>query len=858
MRTKYLAWGLAVCGTVAGCSDASNDGGSTEGASSSVQKYWADFKKLDLSDLTRVAAGFATDKLNGSLKVGDFAAGIDPPAVYGANQEQNSILAALPQPYNEVKSLGSIASGLAAQYGEHELSTKVTKLRLDAVSQQGGPKYFIESGFKLKGGIDHGWGFAAGWIDGSSIYFGFDANAEISSKVIVQADDQSLQSIVSAPLQAVSDMRGFIYPRSIDEIRSMKPGEMFLLTGTGKLGANVGVGVPLLSAAPGHGIAYNIVFSAGVATSIDGLLDVELVRLGGDEVVVDVGLQAARNMSFNVGVHDGFGIKGICPDGIKCLRDINAGPVHLNLEQMVTKSVTNRINQYIGSHVSLDVNNAHSRVSVSRLHFHLAQGDPNEVSTALEQALKADVRLAQAMYARDMDSPNPGVVVDFDLLRTATTTTRNFGAQLLGIKVYQDVVVDKNGTFQVDTPDGEQEVLFDELDKHGGWFQRDHGFSRIGVAALANDPKNPDVVTSQANLLLQVIMGDKHLDDDFIEDNTDGVLGALAGAAPVDALDKPANDLEREVWQKCPAQLIGAAWDTHCVDQLLAQDDMQAKRINGEEVIEFAIQQVPGDDYYKLLKQMGDSRLSLQESGINNMDIFAGPPASFTVDMHFDDKALGIMTSHKADDFRAALVSYLASAYGDRKHIGVDLTKDQVRQDVSSKFKSQIDNMVQIFTNHAQAYQNVAAADAMIAQALGANRYIPHPIGIRMTDNGDFVAQAISNERALEAAALYDDLENAAGSINNTVELRSTQRQAPMYAEQIAAFPLLALVPAANAEVSIDMKLDIKDQNFLEKGYNTRFKLAGADPVKMTATGSEVSLISGGMFNIQAIVNAAQ
>ena len=56
--------------------------------------------------------------------------------------------------------------------------------------------------------------------------------------------------------------------------------------------------VPTLSLQPHD---YRVVVSAGVSSVIGGQLDVQLVRLAGDEVVVDVGVENGRGVSFHAG-----------------------------------------------------------------------------------------------------------------------------------------------------------------------------------------------------------------------------------------------------------------------------------------------------------------------------------------------------------------------------------------------------------------------------------------------------------------------------------------------------------------------------------------------------------------------------
>ncbi len=834
---------LTLAVAIAGCGDHSGDGEADQDSVRLLKTYWADARKLNLTDLIRVETGYAAERLNDKLAVGEFAATFEAPSVFGAQEQRSEILDEIAGASNRVRSLSAIVSGLAAQFGDSELSTQVNAIRLKQVQSGGNSKYYIESGFSLKGGIDHGWSFSAGGFGGS---LGFAAQAILSSRVIVASDDQRLRSLVTAPLHAVKEMRGFIYPRSVADVRAMRPGEMFALKGEGRLGVNLGVGVPLLAAAPIPQASYDVVFSAGVSASLTGDLDVQLVRLEGDEVVVDVGMETVKETSFEAAIKDGWGIKAVCDDGSPCLRTIDLGLKKVDLKRMTEQAVQRRLDEYLHTEIGGGVSSVKSRAMVSRMRFHLDRGDATEVSRALEQALKADVRLAQALHNRDLGNPTPAVAVDFDLLRNATTSKRNFGAQIFGMSIYQKVVVEKSGVFSVDTPSGSQLLLFDSLDKHGGWFQMDHGFTRIGVAALAFEKSEPDVSKSQANLFVQTLVGDTHMDDDTMIDNADALISALAGSAAVEALDTYGNALQRKVWDTCPVEEDDnhqtKPWDEQCNVKLLDDPEMQRLKANGMAAIESKISSLP-EDYKDMVRTAAHVRLTLQSVGIHNLDALNGPSASFTLDFHLDDKALMLLASKKPEEYRSALVDYLTAVSADRIHVGKDTDKAAVKAAVLEKYGSAIEAMSKVYERRSKEYAELAKLDSNIAAVLGGKRYIAHPIGIRATTDG-FALQSISHERSLTAQALFDDLKDTAS--------RKFTR-APLYEEHAAAYPLLALLPAPSIELSLDVKTDVKSNFWVSR---ERFKKAGFAGVVKAAKGADVAMISGGMFDVRAIVNA--
>jgi hypothetical protein len=192
----------------------------------------------------------------------------------------------------------------------------------------------------------------------ASVSLGFEASTELVSRVIL----------------AAKNMRGFIYPRSVADVRGMKPGEMFALRGLGKLGGNFGLDAAILVAEPTGGLAYRVVVSAGVSGVVGGQLDVQLVRMKGDEVVVDVGVESGKGVSFHAAIREGWGVKGICEDGIRCLRPVNLGVGEVDLSRLGERAVEKRLNSYLSFRIEGEAANASSRVSLSRFRFHLDAG----------------------------------------------------------------------------------------------------------------------------------------------------------------------------------------------------------------------------------------------------------------------------------------------------------------------------------------------------------------------------------------------------------------------------------------------------------------------------------------------------
>lgn len=848
MRSRSLALlSLLSLSAGAACSAAGDEEPeSTEAAVTDLKAYWADAKRLDLGDLTRVAVGFATEGLNDQLASQNFGARFDPPQVFAAQAEPNSVL----PNGSEIKALDAVVSGLAARFGEHELGTQVNLARLRHL-QSGAATYYVESAFTARAGLGHAWSFAAsGLPNGANVTLGFDTDAELVSRVILAAPDDKIGALVASPLAAAKEMRGFVYPRSIEDVRSMKPGEMFALRGLGKLGANFGLGAPVLVAEPTGGLAYRIVVSAGVSGIIGGQLDVQLVRLEGDEVVVDVGVEKGHGVSFQAAVHDGWGIKGICDDGERCLRTVELAGQRVDLARLVEKAIQKRLDSYLALRVDGKAANTSSRVSLSRFHFHLDRGNQDEVDKALQQALKFDVRLAQALYNRELGEPSPAVVAEFDAVRAATTSTRNFGFELLGMNVYHRAIVKKEGSFVVQTPEGAKSILFDTVHKDGGWFQMDHGYTRTGVAAQTLDARDPESFRSEANLFLQAAVGDKHMNDDLIIDNVDATLLGLVGRDAVEALDQYGNQMTRLVWSRCPAHEENdrQRFDEACNVRLLEDPEMTGLKAQGLAAIEPFVGDLPAD-FQQIVREAAKVRLTLQSVGIHNFDVANGPNASFTLDVRFDDKALDLLASRTKADYANALREYLTAVQADRRKVTTKADKEATRREVDEKWGRDIEKMANTFEERATRYRLIADAERLVPITLQGKRFVSYPLGVRFSvDRGAadaYESAAIlstSQDRAAAATQLFDKLYAKAARID-----------APLYDEHTALFPLLSLVPRENVEVGMVVRADVRSTFWMKR---ERFLKAGFSNVAASAKGSAVSTISAGMFDLDTMIQA--
>ncbi|CAN5601908.1 hypothetical protein BH10ACT3_BH10ACT3_18260 [soil metagenome] len=460
------------------------------------------------------------------------------------------------------------------------------------------------------------------------------------------------------------------------------------------------------------------------------------------------------------------------------------------------------------------------------------------------------MRLAQALYNRDLDAASPAVVNEVDAVRSATTSTRSFGFELLGMNVYHRAVVKNEGSFVVQTPEGARSILFDRVHKSGGWFQTEHGYTRTGVAAQTIDVRNPDAFKSEANLFLQTAVGDSHMDDDVIIDNVEGMLTGVAGKEVVEALDQHGNEMQRMVWSRCPVQedreRRTKSFDEQCNVKLLEDPAMIGLKAKGLAAIEPLISGMP-DDFKKVVRDAANVRLTLQSVGIHNFDASNGPNVSFTLDLRLDAKALGILTSKTKEQYAGALREYLTAISADRRKVGAEMDKNAVRRNVDDKWGRDIEKMASRFESRAKAYTQIADAERLVGTTLAGKRFVSYPLGIRFAVDRDLsrayesaTVSSTSHERAIAAAQLFDGLREEASRID-------TQ----LHDEHTAAFPLLALVPRANLEVAADVRADVRSSFWVKR---ERYLKSGFTSVASRAKGAEVSTISAGMFDLDAVI----
>ncbi|HHH28651.1 MAG TPA: hypothetical protein ENK57_09960, partial [Polyangiaceae bacterium] len=430
MRRIVHALGLTALCALSACATDTAD--SDQAYATGLRDLYRDGKNLDLSDLLSVTAGFATDELNDALDVTPFVQiELEPTELYALSHVAADDLT--------LNDLDALVSGLAHRFGERELTTEVNRVRRDHLATSS-DVVFAESAFEIGAGL-HNWSHGTEGFDDVTVRLGFDANERVEARIIA-AYDAELTALHQAPLSAVKALRGFVLPRSVADLAAMKPGESYALAGRGRLGVNLGVGVPILTTAL-DAVSYNLVFSAGVRTLLDGRLDVQVVRLDGDQVVIDVGMKAAETDELRVALRDGWGVHGLIES------EVQIGPIDLDLGRLAERAIEKQLNKKLDLvHAAYEQTGVESRISVSRFRYDLSRvGEGSPAALSIAHLLHGDLRLAQALANR----AEPGVDAEFELTRSGVSSTSYAGIDILGMSFFRKVQ-EQGGTVVIQTP----------------------------------------------------------------------------------------------------------------------------------------------------------------------------------------------------------------------------------------------------------------------------------------------------------------------------------------------------------------------------------------------------------------------
>lgn len=802
---------------------------------SSVRALVADAKLLDLQDLINVGASYATDALNDALSAGNYASlRIQPTELYARGSVASSDLT--------LKNLDALVSGLASQFGESSLTTEVNKIR-DEYLASSGKRVYAESAFRIAAGLNPTWSIGThgfGRDATTNVAVGFETSGEIEARTITVHQTENA-ALVGAPLAAIKSTRGFVLPRSLADVKAMSPGESFALAGRGRLGMNLGAGVPILVANPTSWLTYSLVLSAGMRSLVEGEMDVQLVRGRGDQVILDIGVRRATLKEAFIALTDGWGISGLVQSSFEI-----AGKA-VDLGKLVDKALQKKVNDKLSLiEARASRTSTTMRMSVARLRFSLDGADPTGGrEQALAQALKGDVRLAQALAARG----DSGVVAEFDMVRSGASAISYAGIDVLGMSFYRRSA-ESAGSAVIQTPGGMLAMMWESLHREGGWFFTSHGFTRIGVAGLKFDAHTPGAPKSETNLFLQTQEGDKFMERDKVIDQLDSTIVAVGGINALRAIERKGNELERLILARCPLPAQGEFFDESCNINLLNSSEVTSLKAAAMSEFATAIASLPAPSK-DLLTRLATLRLNAQSIEDSNAAA-VGPTASVVVDFRLDDAALRGVFAKDATAFKNAVIQLMGATQLDRKN-ATDVAAQ--RTGITSRSTETAQEMANIFMDYRQQYERLVSIDGARIDGLG--EIGGNAIEIRYAVDSsnrpkydEAISQSVAQARASVVSRMYDELRDEAD------DMPSSGGSSAAHPEQIASFALLSLATPEKTELRFVLKTD--NSSCALCGSRRRYDAAGFQSLDVYAKGPQSSTIAAGLFDIDAIIQAPQ
>ncbi|MAD61169.1 MAG: hypothetical protein CMH49_06630 [Myxococcales bacterium] len=480
--------------------------GKCDRVSDNVRELYSDMKRMNLDDLVSLGAGLATDEVNTLLSELPFIdLKLSETSLFGL---QERVL------FGEtmINGIQALQAGLTSSLGEEAFATQINALRLKTL-QNSDYEVFAESSFKLGGALNTAW--ALDHNDDLLGSLGFDLSPSMEAMIIAPYRNIS-EAVVNSPLSALKEMQGFVLPRDMNDITRLAPGSSVTMSGKGVVGMNLNVGVPLVATAISQYLNLSAKFSGGARISLSGNLDVQLVRGDDQTAYLDVGLSEQKVKHFSVAVHSAYGIEGL-PTA-----ELSIGGLKVDLAKVLEEALERQLNDKLGLFdAQRSTSSLQGRVSVARFEFNLAQATPS-LTQAFQQAMKGDIRLAQALAIRD----DSGIQQHFQLTKDFQIDSKYLGFRLLSMRFFRSTE-EARGSVHIGTQGERQEILYDEIDRKGGLFFTERGSSWRQTTSTINNGLGQSESLNNARLILTE--HDNFLSKDQINDHFDALLAYFYG-----------------------------------------------------------------------------------------------------------------------------------------------------------------------------------------------------------------------------------------------------------------------------------------------------------------------------------------
>lgn len=725
--------------------------GKCDGVVDTVVDYYDDMRSLNLDDLVGLGIGYADEPLNEVLStvpwldisLGDTALfGLEEKTLFGEVVQQD---------------LTALRQSLTTRLGETAFATRVTGWR-EQTLRSTSAQVFAESRFRIKQSFNPSWSMSAGDVLGD---IGFVAAPDLEAVLIAPFDD-NLEAAWRSPLETLKASRGFVLPRRAADVRDMAPGATLALRGTGTLGFNLGVGLPITVGTIADYVALSARIHAAARIAMTGQLDVQLVRGEGDAAWLDVGMTGHTLKHFELGVKTGWGIAGL-PEV-----NLDLGVVDVDLAEVAGDALEKQLNRRLEVlRAGVSRSSDDYRLTVARFRFDLARDD-DALTQALAQGLRGDVRLAQALANR----PGSGVVQTLDLAKDARSESSYLGFRFLSMHFFTAEETDI-GRIQIDDGETARTLLFSELERRSGFFFVERGLAWRQLTALVS--KEGRLVDADVNVRLTLRESDRFFGKDQVLDHVDAMLGWMIGYTPTFNVLGPATDALGElVDEACPlggnprdSQAERRREQRECLERFTtdserlqlqsAADDAWADATKDGYVGDFA------DDFMPVSEAA--RRLYDFKKAVSNQRWSDSPKGAMLTQVRFSEAALGSIfgPTDAGERFRGALEEVLTLMEVDRDD-DLDDKIDEMTDLVEKGRAQAIGRIVQTFDGAAKRWQQLDRVAGL------------SPFGDTLDDHGHLLLVPIADPDAPTLATIAEfkgevlgglmgDLVDASGSL---------------------------------------------------------------------------------------------
>ena len=798
---------------------------------SDIRELLQDARNVDLNDMITAGLGLFTDEMNDAMEFIE----VQESVAYALEEDHIDDIA--------VESLDLLVSGLVTRFGREELTRDVTQLRIEHL-ENSSDRYFVESAFALHGDAYWNWalateGFGFGDAEKRERFLGISTGGEIQARVI-GAYQGEIAGIMRAPLGAIRAARGFIFPRGIDDLRGMSPGEAVAFSGQGHLGLNVGAGVPIFIADPTPAISFSLVLSVALRTLLEGKLDVQLVKMRNQELVVDVGMENAAVAEAEVAITPGWGVEGLVKS------TVNIKSVELDIGRIIDKGVKKRLEKKIKTlEVQFSREKEKTRLTVARFRFRLDELDDRGIH-ALERASRGDIRLAQNLAARG----DQGINVEFDLDRTGVSTSSYKGVNLFGLNFF-DHKIENSGAAVLQTPGGARTLVWDGLGRFQGSGFPSHGFKRTGVTGLTF-AEHGVLGEGEANLFLETKESDRFMERSRMLGQVDPMLMALLGVDVFKQVQASLEPLAAYLHQKCPLGGHEDSFSESCnIEAIELDNEFSALRENVWTLFWNIYASLESDSSEDSTLADLAAHLMLLKVGIHSVQdplgFLHGPSASIDADFRLDDGALDALMGRSRQEFQEVL------------HRTLDLVKNNRRDfdfhsptQPTEPFTDAIAAMGSVFARRSAQYRDYKWAEKGLLnkefKTPGYSGKHAEILEFATIDNRPNYESATMSSmaqfRSESAVKMFDELYNL-----------SDASAAPNHAEQWISFAFLNALPRHHINLKVGFFVDT--EGLLNGQLNPRFRYDAAQirSFDVQGRGRLVEPLFDGLFDIDQVIN---